>query len=264
MCTSHPRLCSELTLEFAKFGVGVHRPVSLAHAVSLAAWFRQRASMVQRLTIRWHEDMADGVPLSPLLLCAMPKLHTLWVQFHSRGWDMVDLPQLWPLQYLTGLTDLQISGGLKDFYGGRGRMAALPWLAPLAQLRSLRLSGMHLLPPAVEALRSLSAVTSVEVRISEDAGQAFPASLACLSELSTLTLSLAAGVDLAAASMTGLACLTCVELSELQLDGETGPIIQGLSTLPALEQLSLGRCDFDAEVGVHCRQGRPCLWEPGN
>ena len=39
VCTSDPRLCSELRLEFAKFGGGGLRPVSLAHASSLAAWF---------------------------------------------------------------------------------------------------------------------------------------------------------------------------------------------------------------------------------
>ena len=110
----------------------------------------------------------------------------------------------------------------------------------------------------MEALRSLSAVTSVDVGISEDAGQVLPASLAHLSQLRALKLALAGRVDLAAASMTGLTCLTCVELSEL--DDEAGPIITGLSTVPMLEQLSLGACDFDPEVGVHC----PCHWQASN
>ena len=200
--------------------------------------------MVQRLTINWHEEMGDGVPVNAVLACAMPRLRTLSVDFQSRG--RLGLPHLWPLQHLTGLTSLEISSRTND---SRGPVAALPWLAHLKQLRALRLNGMHLLPPAVEALHSLSAVTLVNVGISEDAGHVLPPSLAHLFQLRCLELALAGGVDLAAASMTGLACLTRVEVSELGF-ARGGPI-GGLSTLPVLKRLSLVSCDFGAEVGVH-------------
>ena len=174
----------------------------------------------------------------------------------SRRWSLADLPQLWPLQHLSGLTDLTISGCNCDSWGPA---AALPWLTHLKQLRALRLGSMHLLPPTVEALRFLSAATFVDVGISEDAGQVLPASLAHLSELRSLTLKLAGGVDLAAARMTELTWLTCVELSELYFQARGGPI-SGLSTLPMLETLSLGPHDFDAEVGVHS----PSHYQPSN
>ena len=172
----------------------------------------------------------------------------------NRRWSLADLPQLWPLQHLTDLTDLMISGRI---YDSRGPAAALPWLAHLKQLRALWLNSMHLLPPAIEALRSLSAVTSVDVGISTGAGQVLPASLAHLSQLRSLTLALAAGVDLAAASMTRLTCLTHVALSVLEGEARGGPLT-GLSTLPALETLSLGPCGFDAEVGDAAG-----VWEAG-
>ena len=252
MYTSETRLCSALTLEFAKFVSWGCQPVTLAHAVSLAAWFRRRASMVQRLSIEWHEDMVDDFPLCSLLLCPMPRLRELAVNFLSGG--RLDLPQLWQLQRLTSLTDQQISCNI--LLGSQGPAAALPWLEHLKQLRALQLSSMHLLPPAVEALRSLSAVTSVDVGISEDAGQVLPASLAHLSELRSLRLALAGDVDLAAASTTGLTCLTNVCLLELHGQARGGPI-SGLSTLPVLEQLSLW-ADFDAEVSA------PPTGQPGS
>ena len=116
------------------------------------------------------------MPLSTLLLGAMPRLHTLRVQVESRGG--LDLQVQAAASALATAASHRPHAPVDQWQrpsrlGPRGcpALAGASEAAAIPAVLIPVLNSMHLLPPAVEALRSLSAITFAAVSISEDAGR---------------------------------------------------------------------------------------------